>query len=83
MFCICLKYIGLTKFNSGGYGTSGTSGCKGGNVRTTVPKGDLDLLLAVTADVHGGGGGVAGRHGAPGYGGAGGQGGASYSWYVI
>jgi len=77
------KYARLTKFNSGGYGTSGANGGIGGNVRTTVPEGDLDLLLAVTADIHGGGGGAVGRHGAPGYGGPGGRGGASYSWYVI
>jgi hypothetical protein len=69
------------RLHSGGYGTNGANGGRGGDVFTTVSEDELDLLLAVGFNVKGGSGGDAGRHGVPGRGGPGGLGGAKFSGY--
>jgi hypothetical protein len=70
----------LTKIHSGGYGTDGGDGGRGGDIAMTVSELDLDLLLAFDWQTKGGIGGEPGKHGEPGRGGPGGPGGSSYSW---
>lgn len=74
--------IRLTILHSGGSGTSGADGGKGGNFLATVPEEKLDLLLAVECKTEGGIGGAAGRHGMPGHGGRGGRGGKGWRYIL-
>lgn len=67
----------------GGSGGAGGSGGHGGDITVTVDEKNLDLLMLVTPENHGGRGGVGGDGGLGGVGGRGGAGGNSYSWSEI
>jgi hypothetical protein len=74
-----------TKFHTDGSktGSRGGDGGPGGEIHIVLNEDSTHLLMAVSCDVSGGKGGIAGQHGLAGEGGRGGTGGQGWRWDKI